>query len=39
VQSASRARLQAFLAAWLERLPRAPSTSVRWSIDVDPVEF
>ena len=39
VQSASRARLQAFLAAWLERLPRAPSTSVRWSLDVDPVEF
>ena len=39
VQSASRARLQEFLGAWLERLPKAPSTSARWSIDVDPVEF
>jgi primosomal protein N' (replication factor Y) len=39
VQSASRTRLQEFLAAWLERLPRAPSTPARWSIDVDPVEF
>jgi primosomal protein N' (replication factor Y) len=39
VQSASRARLQAFLSAWLERLPKAPSASVRWSLDVDPVEF
>jgi primosomal protein N' (replication factor Y) len=39
VQSASRAGLQAFLSAWLERLPKAPSASARWSLDVDPVEF
>ena len=39
VQSASRARLQAFLAAWLELLPKAPSASARWSLDVDPMEF
>ena len=39
VQSSSRARLQAFLAAWLERLSKSPSTSARWSLDVDPIEF
>jgi primosomal protein N' (replication factor Y) len=39
VQSASRARLQEFLAAWLERLSGAPSSPARWSLDVDPIEF
>jgi primosomal protein N' (replication factor Y) len=38
-QSGSRTALQAFLAAWSERLAAAPSRHVRWHLDVDPIEF
>ncbi len=39
VQSASRAALQAFLKNWRERLEALESRSVRWTLDVDPLEF
>lgn len=39
VQSRSRAKLQAFLSAWRMELDKLPSHSVRWALDVDPVEF
>ncbi len=39
VQSASRPALQAFLAAWSERLFAGAPRSVRWHLDVDPIEF
>lgn len=40
VESASRPRLQHFLAAWRMRLDALPATRrVRWSLDVDPVEL
>ncbi len=39
VQSRSRPALQAFLAAWSVALPAAAPRSVRWHIDVDPIEF
>jgi len=40
VESAQRPALQAFLAEWMERLQsqRAPG-SLRWHLDVDPLEF
>jgi primosomal protein N' (replication factor Y) len=39
VQSASRAALQAFLNAWRTRLDALDARSVRWMLDVDPLEF
>lgn len=39
VQSPSRARLQAFLAAWQAALAKERSSRARWSLDVDPLEF
>jgi primosomal protein N' (replication factor Y) len=39
VQSASRAALQAYLAALSEHLFAAAPRSVRWHLDVDPIEF
>jgi primosomal protein N' (replication factor Y) len=39
VQSRSRPALQAFLAAWSAALPGAAPRSVRWHLDVDPIEF
>jgi primosomal protein N' (replication factor Y) len=39
VQSASRPALQEYLRAWSERLFAAAPRSVRWHLDVDPIEF
>jgi primosomal protein N' (replication factor Y) len=42
VQSASRARLQTFLAAWSAQLMAAATREdrgIRWHLDVDPIEF
>ncbi len=39
VQSDSRPALQAFLAAWNEQLFATAPKSVRWHLDVDPIEF
>jgi primosomal protein N' (replication factor Y) len=42
VQSASRARLQAFLGSWNAQLMAAPASlarRVRWHLDVDPIEI
>lgn len=38
-QAGSRARLQDFLAAWHVKLTAEPSSPVRWSLDVDPLEL
>ncbi len=38
-QSASRKKLQTFLAGWRSRLDALPSRKVRWTLDVDPLEF
>jgi len=39
VQSASRNRLQRFLAAWRVALAEKRASAARWSIDVDPLEL
>ncbi|SFW27322.1 primosomal protein N' [Nitrosovibrio sp. Nv17] len=39
VQAGSRSQLQAFLSAWRERLDALPGRKVRWTLDVDPLEF
>ena len=39
VQSHSRPAMQGFLHAWNEALFEKPSRSVRWYLDVDPIEF
>jgi primosomal protein N' (replication factor Y) len=39
VQAETRAHLQAFLDSWHAQLAARRSTSARWSLDVDPVEF
>ena len=39
VQSASRKKLQACLAAWSVKLHALPQRAVRWHLDVDPIEF
>ncbi|MFA5083283.1 MAG: primosomal protein N' [Hydrogenophilaceae bacterium] len=39
VQSSSRARLQRFLTPWVGRLREQKSASLRWSIDVDPLDW
>jgi len=39
VQSSSRAALQSFLKRWRDRLEALEARSVRWTLDVDPLEF
>jgi primosomal protein N' (replication factor Y) (superfamily II helicase) len=39
LQSRSRPQLQAFLTNWSDALYRLPAHSVRWHLDVDPIEF
>jgi primosomal protein N' (replication factor Y) len=39
LQSASRPALQGFLREWSAALPAAAPRSVRWHLDVDPIEF
>ena len=39
VQSGSRKKLQEFLAAWRPKLATLPARKLRWSLDVDPLEF
>lgn len=39
VQSGSRKKLQAFLGAWRAKLDALPSRKVRWTVDVDPMDF
>jgi primosomal protein N' (replication factor Y) len=39
VQCGARARLQDFLKAWLAGLRETPARGVRWSLDVDPVDY
>ena len=39
VQSASRKKLQAFLNDWYAKLQETAGNKVRWSLDVDPLEF
>jgi primosomal protein N' (replication factor Y) len=39
VESRSRSALQAFLAEWVGLLYAVPGRKVRWSVDVDPIEF
>src|SRR5262249_48444948 len=39
VQSASRPLLQEFLRAWCTRIGATAPRSIRWHLDVDPIEF
>jgi len=39
VQCESRVRLQQFLGEWCGKLGEGRSSSARWIIDVDPLEF
>ena len=39
VQSASRKALQGYLSAWSAKLYALPQRTVRWHLDVDPIEF
>jgi len=39
VQSASRKVLQTYLAAWSAKLYALPQRTVRWHLDIDPIEF
>lgn len=39
VQSASRKSLQLFLTDWYQQLNTLASHSIRWALDVDPIEF
>jgi primosomal protein N' (replication factor Y) len=39
VQCGARARLQNFLRIWLAGLRETPARGVRWSLDVDPVDY
>ncbi|MEW5942716.1 MAG: primosomal protein N' [Pseudomonadota bacterium] len=39
VQSASRGAMQAFLGQWHEALQQMKARDVRWTLDVDPLEF
>jgi len=38
-QCGARARLQDFLKAWLAGVRELPGKGVRWSVDVDPVDY
>jgi len=39
VQSGNRTRLQAFLAPWVAALRELKAGGLRWSIDVDPLDW
>ena len=39
VQSATRKALQQFLRAWRPQLDELPAKNIRWSLDIDPLEF
>lgn len=39
IQSNSRGKLQQFLAQWRKSMQKIPASTVRWHIDVDPLEF
>ncbi|MEW5788401.1 MAG: primosomal protein N' [Pseudomonadota bacterium] len=39
LQCPARARLRAFLSAWMTRLAALPARGLRWSLDVDPVDY
>jgi primosomal protein N' (replication factor Y) len=39
VQSRSRKKLQEFLGSWRTKLDSLPSHKVRWTLDIDPLEF
>jgi len=39
VQSAQRKSLQAFLREWQQDLNALPAKNIRWSLDIDPLEF
>lgn len=39
VQSRSRKRLHTFLTEWHKKLKAFPSRKIRWSLDIDPLEF
>ena len=39
IQSGSRKKLQEYLSAWRTRLDTLPVHKVRWTLDVDPLEF
>jgi len=39
VQSPSRPRLRAFLAPWHRALAASASSTARWALDVDPLDF
>lgn len=39
VQSQSRGAMQSFLKIWNEAIPKVAKGKVRWSLDVDPLEF
>ncbi|MFA6014622.1 MAG: primosomal protein N' [Gallionellaceae bacterium] len=39
VQSETRKELQQFLRAWRPLLEQLPATKLRWSLDIDPIEF
>jgi len=39
VQSNSRKELQKFLTAWRVKLDKISTRKIRWTLDVDPVEF
>jgi primosomal protein N' (replication factor Y) len=39
VQSESRKLLQQFLRAWKPKLDALPAQKLRWSLDIDPLEF
>jgi primosomal protein N' (replication factor Y) len=39
VQSATRKELQQFLRAWRPLVESLPATKLRWSLDIDPLEF
>jgi primosomal protein N' (replication factor Y) len=39
VQSATRKALQQFLRAWRPHLEQIPAQKIRWSLDIDPLEF
>jgi primosomal protein N' (replication factor Y) (superfamily II helicase) len=39
VQASARQRLQQFLKAWLPMLEKLPAKGVKWSLDVDPLDY
>jgi primosomal protein N' (replication factor Y) len=39
VQAGARQRLQQFLRLWLPQLESLPARGVKWSLDVDPMDY